>query len=414
MDPKKIILTPYSNTLAHAGRCLILAGELKKRGHEVVLAGSPKYLQDPEIVKENGISFYNLPEIDQEEGLAILRTLGKNLKRSTVMEHIDAELKMFEVLKPHLIITDFRLTTYISARKANIPVVSLLGGRWIEKYSREKWKAIKNFPQYPLIKKTLGKEGADRVMPFFQHLLHRYKSWPLQFAFKKYGLKRRKTPGDILIGDFNLILDTQLCCPSKDLPENFRVVGPIYWEPEFPPPAWLEKIDRKRPVIYLTLGSTGHRDLFCELFKIFAGSNYQILLSTGGQVDFSREEIPPNIYLEKYMPGETIMELADLVIYHGGSGTSYQTIKTGTPAIVIATHMEQEFMGEAVEHHQVGIFLTMLEVMKNPSLILESTKKMFANLETYKKNMETLKKDLRSYNPVKAAADGIEDFLRKR
>jgi uncharacterized membrane-anchored protein len=56
----------------------------------------------------------------------------------------------------------------------------------------------------------------------------------------------------------------------------------------------------------------------------------------------------------------------------------------------------------------------MLEVMKNPSLILESTKKMFANLETYKKNMETLKKDLRSYNPVKAAADGIEDFLRKR
>ena len=147
------------------------------------------------------------------------------------------------------------------------------------------------------------------------------------------------------------------------------------------------------------------------MLKIFSGSDYQILLSTGGQADFSKDEVPSNFYLEKYLPGEEVMKLADLVIYHGGSGTGYQTIKTGTPAIVIATHLEQEYTGEAVEHHQVGIFLTMQEVMKNPFLILESTKKMFANLEMYRENMKKVREDFERYDPLPRAADAIEEFV---
>ncbi|MDY6861496.1 MAG: hypothetical protein SV062_00735 [Thermodesulfobacteriota bacterium] len=411
MDSRKIILTPASNVLAHAGRCVIVARELKRRGHNVILAGSPKYLQSPEVVKEGEFEFYNLPDIGVEESLEILRTFWKKPKRSSVKEHLDAELEMYKVLKPHLIIADFRLTVYISARKAGIPVVSLLGGRWIEKYAVEKLKAIKTHPKYPTIKKILGIKGAEIIMPFFQRLIIRYKVRPFQFAFKKYGLKKKKTLGDLLTGDFNLILDTHLWCPTRDLPENFQVVGPVYWEPEIPMPDWIKKIDRTRPVIYITLGSTGHKDIFYELFKVFTDSSYQILVSTGGQIDIPRDRVPKNFFLEKYLPGEEIMKLSDMVIYHGGSGTSYQTIKTCTPAIVIATHLEQEFMGEALEIHQVGIFLTMIDVIKNPSLTLEATRKIFANLAMYRANMEKLKEDLERYNPLLMVADVIENFL---
>ena len=44
--------------------------------------------------------------------------------------------------------------------------------------------------------------------------------------------------------------------------------------------------------------------------------------------------------------------------------------------------------------------------------VKEALNKMFENLAIYKKNMETLKKDLDRYNPPKMAADGIEEFIK--
>jgi MGT family glycosyltransferase len=409
---KRIVLTPASNILAHAGRCIILARELTRRGHQVILAGSPKYLNDPEVVRDKDIRFYQLPDLSVEEAMVMLRTMSKTIRRSSVEKHIDAELEMFNVLKPDLVIVDFRLSIYISARVAKVPLISLLEGRWIEQYSVRKWKAIRTLPQYPFIRLLLGEKTADRIMPFFQRLILKYKILSYQAAFKKYGLEKKKSMGDLLTGDYNLILDTQLWTPTEHLPGNFRQVGPIYWAPENTMPHWVKELDRKRPIIYLTLGSTGHEDLFQKLFKVFGETEYQILVSTGGQIDISDHEIPKDFYLERYLPGEEIMTLADVVIHHGGTGTAYQAIKTFTPCIVIATHFEQEFLGEATEELGVGIFLSMIEVLKNPSLILESTQKIFAHLETYKMNMMRLKKDLETYDPVRTAADTIEDFLQ--
>jgi UDP:flavonoid glycosyltransferase YjiC (YdhE family) len=159
------------------------------------------------------------------------------------------------------------------------------------------------------------------------------------------------------------------------------------------------------------MGSTGAEDLFQEMFSSFSNTEYQIMVSTGGQIEIEENTLSENLYVEQFLPGEKIMERADIVICHGGSLTVYQAIKAGTPCIVIATHLDQEWAGEELQTHKAGIFLTMIRVMAKPSLIMEATETMFDNLDEYKKNMERLQKDLLGYDGLGSAVSGITGFL---
>jgi MGT family glycosyltransferase len=410
---KKILFTPVSTVLAHTGRCLVLAKELQARGHHVILAGMPKYLRNPDIMHNHHFDYYEITDFDLNQGLDILRTVRKTLSRSTVEKQVEAELTMLERLQPDLVITDFRLTVYISAPVMKIPVVSLLSGQWMQQYVAKRFKALRTLPPYPFVKRAVGREGANLILPPFQRLVIRYKMRPFRQALRKYRLEKKKTLWDLLVGDFNLILDTALWSPMQTLPNNFRQIGPIVWAPESPVPQWLNTLDKKRPLIYLTMGSTGHEGLFQKLIAMLAQTDCQLIVSTAGQVTFRKENLPHNAYITAFLPGEKVMEHADIVIYHGGNGTAYQAIKAGTPCIVIATHLDQEFQGEATEEHGVGIFLTMREVMTNPALVTEAVKKILGDLPTYRQNMHKLQADLLRYNGVKEAADSIEEFINQ-
>ncbi len=80
MSRRRIVISPTSNSIAHAGRCLLLARELKGRGHEVILAGTRKYFKDPEIVREDEFDYYEVEDFENEEGLAVLRIIKKRFK----------------------------------------------------------------------------------------------------------------------------------------------------------------------------------------------------------------------------------------------------------------------------------------------------------------------------------------------
>lgn len=407
----KILFTPASNILAHVSRCVVLARELQDRGHHVILAGTPTFLRNPTVVDRDEFEIYPLADFEAEEGLEILRKVRKTPSKRFLNEQIHAELKMLDHLRPAVVVNDFHLTLYISARLRRVPVISLLGGRWIYQYTAKPLKASRTHPFYPILKRILGEKGADAVIPPFQRWALRHKMRPFYHLSQKYGLEPKKNLWDLLIGEYNLILDTELMAPTHHLPENFCRVGPIVWAPKTPLPDWVRMVDRTKPVIYFTMGSTGHADLFQQAIRILADTDYTVIMSTGGQWEISREQLPKNFRVAKYLPGEQVMELADLVIFHGGAGTGYQAIGTGTPSIVIATHLEQEFVGEVLEEHGAGIFLTMNQVMATPSVIRKSIATLLENIDRYRTNMKRLRDDLLRYDPVLTAADCIEEFM---
>jgi len=408
---KKIVFAPASGVMSHVVRCLVVGRALKKRGHEVIFAGLPKYLQDPSVVFPGEFGYYPLPDFTTDEAMESLRSMKRHYTRETIVSHIEEELKMFEELKPELVVSDFRLTMYISARVAKVPLASFLNARWLGPHFHGAYHAPDTHPVPLAMKRMFGTRLADALWIRVLNLIQRYKLSPYYYASKKYHLEKKSLIPDLVEGDYNLILDTELLGPTRDLPPNFLQVGPVIWSPDLPLPSWVKDLDRKRPVIYVTMGSSGHTDLFRMILDTFRGSRYQVIVSTGGQIDLRKDEIPEDFYVEKYLPGDKIMEMADIVICHGGNQTVYQAVQAGTPTIVIATHLDQEWGGEMLEEHQAGIFLTIIRVLRDPSLLLQSVNRMFEKLYLYHANMKLLKEDLARYDPVNQAAAGIESFL---
>ena len=415
-DGKTILFAPAANILFHVVRCLELAKELRLRGHRIIFVGARRYLQDPVITAGKEFEYYELPDFEAEEALGILRSIGKTPSKRFLLELIDAELEALNKLKPDLIVADFRLTIYISARVCRIPLVSLLLSVWMQQYfDRSASKvSLSTYPQLLLLKKLVGNTGIVLLTPLLLRLIIWYKMRPFQEAAKLYGQTPRRMLWDLLVGDFTLPLDTEAWSPTRPLPQHFRRVGPILWEPDLPLPEWVKQLDHTRPVVYVCFGSTAHKDLFRTIFSEFAATSYQVIVATGGQIDPQEFHIPPNCYVDRFLPGGKIMEHADLVIYHGGAGTAYQVMKAGIPSIVIATHLDQEYQGISTEGHQVGIFLTMLEVLANPRLIVEATERIIGNLTAYQKHSKKLRDDLLRYDGPVAAADCIEDFIQER
>ncbi len=411
MSGKTILITPLSTVLAHATRSMMLASELGRRGHNVVMAGDPKYLADARLVDTSACHYSELRDWDLEEGLKIFRDIRKTVPFAFLDELVQEELRVLDEIHPDIVVADFRLTMFVSARVRRIPIVSLVESRWLHDHCVKPWRAFRPYEIYFWLHRLLGEALTERVMLPMQRGVIQLKILPVKKLFTRYGLPRPRHLWNLYEGNFNLLLDTQSWSPTKPLPENFQQVGPIYWTPELPMPTWVEMLDRNRPILYLTLGSTGHVELFQRLFELLGNTHYQVVVTTGGQIDLSKVKLPPNIFVEKYLNGQKIAELADLVIHHGGTGTAYQAIRALAPAIVIATHAEQQFLGESTEDTGMGVWMTMNEVLRNPRLVLMATEQLLQEGPQRRANIQRLKEDLDRYDPVSAAADWIERWL---
>lgn len=406
-----VLLAPASNVLFHVGRCLGLGRELGRRGHRVVVAGTPRYLQNSAIIGRDRFEYHELPDFEPEEAMELLRSITKTPSERTVRQFVAAEVALGRRLAPDVVVVDFRLSAYISARVLGLPIVSLLLGPWMQQYSTVRPAGVRTYPQTMLLRRLIGPGGTARLTPLGLRLLARYKMRPFQRVARRYGQAPGRLLWDFVVGDCNLLLDTEAWSPTTPLPASFRRVGPILWEPDLPLPKWMDELDPDRPVVHVNFGSTAHEALFRRVFAELGGTRYQVILATGGQIEVKDSDVPPNFRVEIFVPAGKILERADLVVYHGGAGMAYLVMRAGLPSIVIATHLDQEYQGVMTEAHGVGAFLTMREVLARPGLIVETMERLFRELAPYRANVRRLQDDLARYNGASAAADCVEAFV---
>jgi MGT family glycosyltransferase len=218
---------------------------------------------------------------------------------------------------------------------------------------------------------------------------------------------------ELIQGDVNLLTDVEALSPIP-LAAGCHRVGPIVWEPSMRIPAWAAELDRARPVLLVNFGSTGHPDLFRATFAEFADRPYQVMLATCGQIDPGDFEIPPNFFVEKFLPVAQMMEVADLVIYHGGAGTFQQLVRAGVPGVVIATHWDQEYAGVVSRDRGLGPFLTMREVLASPGRLRGAVDGLIADLPSYRDRARRIREEIYPHDGAKAAAEHLEAFLAGR
>ena len=267
---RTILLAPASDILFHVGRCAVLARELARRGHRVCMAGTPRYLRDPEVVGGSELEWHELPDFPADDAMALLRSVRARPDRARLDRMVAAEIALLGRLRPDLVIADFRPTIGIAARVRGVPVASLLLAHWTRPYAQRPEWVPRNYAVFAAIERALGPRAALRVATPLFSLAIRYKSAPIRAAGRARGVELPASLWDQLAGDLNLLTDPESLCPGPLPAGSFRV-GPLVWEPDAPLPAEIAELPRDRPTLLVNFGSTGHPELFRRAFAELGG-----------------------------------------------------------------------------------------------------------------------------------------------
>jgi len=404
MTAKKILVMPDGNWLAHVSRPFELAKVLRAMGHEVIFAGSGRYMR---LLDQAGFAIVSTKIIDPGRLLECIRRGRVNpFEFNELKEFVKEDLELFDRLKPDLALSDLRVSLSTSCQVAKIPLVTIMNAS-VTNYYAVKIRSVEHAKTGWLIKKILGRRLYTwlELPNHIKKVIVTIDSFPYRKLRKEMGLTPCKNICDVIEGDLNLLTDIPEYAPTNNLPPNFHYIGPITWQSDIQSPSWLNNLSPDRPTLYFTMGSTGNPRFFQEAVKIFGKTEYQCIMTTCGMVHI--KDVPRNFFITDYAPADKIMEKSDVVICHGGNGTIYQAMSKGVPIVGIPTHWDQEFNMQRVVDLGIGIQLS--ELRFEPSHLADAVREILTE-KSYKEKAQQFKKMLARYNGPQKGAELIHSF----
>ncbi|MDX9962627.1 glycosyltransferase [Desulfobacter postgatei] len=410
----KILVLPYTHTLSHLSRPLEIAKHLSEHGCRIIFAGQS---EKTKFIREEGFQVEDLFEPDPDTLYGNIRENKiRFIEDRIVNEMVEDDIRLFNKVKPNVILSDGRFSVMVSAQKSKIQHISIVNA------SSTAYRAI---PYVPLIKnidldtypfqKTFNRLVARFNLKIEMRIFNIFMN-SFSRLTRKHNLSIPVTATNCLCGvDLTLLADIPDFFPTENMPETYRYIGPITWKsnPTQAFPKWWPIDKHKKKLIYLTMGTTGEEDLFSKVYNAVKKSDMLCIITTGSQSD-KIKSVPGKIYVTDYMDGDAVMEIADIVICHGGNGTIYQALSHGVPVIGIPTIPDQEFNMRRLEALGAGIKISMADALSKPELLLQSIQKFEDAPEFYAAPISELKKQLRQINGAQKGAMLIREFIETK
>lgn len=316
--------------------------------YEVCFACDPRY--DAQL-GESVVERRPVTTIPGERFLAALAKGTPFYDVQTLAGYVEEDRALIAGFDPVAVIGDFRLSLDVSAKLSGTPYLNITNGYW-SPYAKLRYPV----PELPFVRLTGVRTGQwlfDRVWPIFSAR----HSLPYNQLRQRYGLARNSldTRDVYAGGTYALYADIPELVPMRALPRHHRFIGPILWSPAEPQPLWWDELPRDRPLIYVTLGSSGDGELLDEVLSAFASLPVFVIAATAGRV--APRDVPANARVADFLPGDAAVAGAALVVSNGGSATGYQALAAGVPVVGIASNLDQFIFANLVEQAGAGLLL---------------------------------------------------------
>lgn len=437
MEIKKCLRIVFSSIISDAGevtRAIEIADGIRSfspQNYEVDIIFLSTGSKFEEKVISNGFKIHkckpSLPGIGFREDF---KTTNTNIIGDTklAVEMLKGEMDAFRELKPDVVIYGFNPIAGLTRRMVDKPIpgicylpIPLQEDIYVTTLMKDIPDMIRPFTYLPLrfrksIIKSIPKALKLRVPTFRQtNIIEALKEFqwngqPVRNIF------------DMLEADLTIINDFEEFNKEHKLPDDFKVVGPLY-----APALNNSKIDdnilrifnseSKRLKIFCTLGSSGKKEYLFEAIKALTqgiGKEWSAVILAPQAVCPIEEAIKclgnnPNVYItDAFVPAPLVNELADVVISHGGQGTIQTAIASGTPIVGFAMQPEQQINLDNVVMKGAGIRIP-IHRWNAPNI--QSAIKNITKETSYKKNMNILKELLESIDGKKNSALAIWDYI---
>ena len=349
LTPMKILFICEAVTLAHSARPVALASFAARAGHDVVIAGAADVTQKQ---TRFGAEWRGLTTIGPARFSAALRAGRPVFTFADLDSYVAEDLRLIKATSPDLIVGDFRLSLCVSARLAGIRYAAITNAYWGAGCTQPM-----PMPELPMtrvlplpVAQALFRLGSPWVMPLHCRPMNRLRA---RHGMPSLGNDLRAVYTD---ADDLLYADIPGMFASQEMPANHHFIGPIFWAPEIDLPIWWNDLPTTKPVVYVTMGSSGSPQVLQGVLKCLAELPVTVIASTAG-ADVSTLPDCPNLYLAPYLQGEQAARRAALVVCNGGSMACQQAFAAGKPVLGIASNMDQFLNMAGVMDVQAGLCL---------------------------------------------------------
>lgn len=115
------------------------------------------------------------------------------------------------------------------------------------------------------------------------------------------------------------------------------------------------------PLVYVTFGTVlGHMSIaagvYATVIEAVAEIDARVLLTVGRRFDLSSlGRIPSNVHVEPWVDQDDVLAVAELVVCHGGSGTTFGALAAGVPLVLVPVFADQFANAQRVAESGAGV-----------------------------------------------------------
>jgi rhamnosyltransferase subunit B len=406
---------------------IAIALELKRRGHEPVLAVPGFY--EPKI-RPLGLEFHAIrPDVDPKNN--ILVEMVYDVKKGT--EH---GLRTF--LFPSLRHTyDDLLDAATRPRRADLLLLGELNyaGPLVAEMTGIPWASYVLAPlsffsasDPPVLPPYPRLAQADKAVPGMGRAIRRLarfatRKWPgpIYDLRRELGLPRGANPlfdakhsPHLVLALFSRLLGVE----QKDWPQNTLITGFCYYDADggnAKLPGHLEEfLSRGEPPVVFTLGSAavlaaGRFYEYSARAAVKAGVRAVLLIGADPR-NRPPQELPETICVAEYAPYSALFGRAAMVVHQGGVGTTAQCLQAGKPMLIMPYSHDQPDNARRMRRLKVARSISRndykpMRVARRIREILEEPK--------FAEHARSVAETLTSENGVRTACEALEQLWQR-
>jgi UDP:flavonoid glycosyltransferase YjiC (YdhE family) len=341
----RVLFVGEAVTLAHVARCVALARALDTDRFEVFGAWDPRH---DHLIGTPGYPRVPLWTIPARQFSTALRRGTPIYRDGDLVRYVAADLAVIERFRPDVVVGDFRLSLDVSARLAGVRYLAVANAYW------SPHATVRVPVPDTVLTRVAGVRIGQRLFDLGTPSVASWHARPFRRLARRYGL--RPAARDIrevyTQGDATLYADIAELVPMAVVPQGSRFLGPVPWSPDVAEPDWWHELPPDRPIVYVSLGSSGRGELLRVVLDALAELPVTVVASTAGAQPPGR--VPGNAHVAGMLPGDRIVPRCGVVISNGGSPSTYQGLGAGKPVIGICENLDQYLNMTLVEGAGAG------------------------------------------------------------
>jgi UDP:flavonoid glycosyltransferase YjiC (YdhE family) len=338
----RVLFIGEAVALSHAARPALLAAHLADSGYSVCFARDPRYnhlLQIPENVRQ-----VDLRSLPKETFLQRVRDNEPMFSEQILEEYVQVDLGIMREFQPDIVVGDSRFSLIASSQLAGIPFVAIVDAHW------SPWVDTEFEPVDSPISRIIGVPLSDLIFHFVRPVAFAIHTIPINAVLRKHRLPeiRPDIRAYFSCGDYAVYPNDPGLYPlRKPLPPEHAFIGPLLWSPQVPKPSWWDNLPADKPVVYVSLGSTGEPQLLHALFRVLGELPVSVIAATAARETPS--QLPGNVFLAEFVPGLEAARRSRLVVCNGGSMSGQQAVSAGAPYLGLISNLDQMLYSRAVQ-----------------------------------------------------------------